>query len=116
MASRSGAALRDLLHSTPVSEFVPCQRRGRCAGLRAMVSGWEVAVTRLGALAACLLLAACGGGEPAQPAASSAASDPAVQATAAEHAHDAPAASPLAVPPPKVPVLEQELAYGEAQK
>jgi carboxymethylenebutenolidase len=78
-----------------------------------MASRSERAVTRLGALAACLFLAACGGGppEPAAPAA-----DPAVQAAAAEHAHDAPAASPLVVPAPKVPVLEQDLAYGEAQK
>ncbi|HLF09750.1 MAG TPA: dienelactone hydrolase family protein [Gammaproteobacteria bacterium] len=37
-----------------------------------------------------------------------------VEATAAEHSHDSPTPSPLVEPPPAVPVLEQELAYGEA--
>jgi carboxymethylenebutenolidase len=39
-----------------------------------------------------------------------------VAATAAEHEHDTPVATPAALAEPKVPVLEQELAYGEAQR
>jgi len=38
-----------------------------------------------------------------------------LEATAEEHDHDSPTPSPLVEPPPAVPVLEQELAYGEAQ-
>jgi carboxymethylenebutenolidase len=38
-----------------------------------------------------------------------------VAATAAEHQHDTPTASPLAQAPPATAVLEQELAYGEGQ-
>jgi carboxymethylenebutenolidase len=37
-----------------------------------------------------------------------------VAATAAEHAHDAPAPTPAALAEPAVPVLVQEVAYGEA--
>lgn len=58
-------------------------------------------------LTAALLLMAC---QPAE--------DPnaaAVAGAVAEHQHDAPAPSPLVEPTPAVPVLEQELAYGEAQ-
>ncbi len=40
----------------------------------------------------------------------------AVAATAAEHAHDAPTPTPAIDAPPKVPVLEQELAYGEGTR
>jgi carboxymethylenebutenolidase len=62
-----------------------------------------------GVLAA--VLAAC---EPAdEPAARGGLDD---AATAEEHRHDVPAPSPLAAPAPEVPVLEQQLAYGEAQK
>ncbi len=43
-------------------------------------------------------------------------SDPVVAATAAEHQHDAPTPTPAATTEPKVPVLEQELAYGEGAK
>jgi carboxymethylenebutenolidase len=58
------------------------------------------------------LLSSCGSSEP--PAASV---EPAsVAATAAEHQHDTPAPTPAAQVEPKVPVLEQELAYGEAQR
>jgi carboxymethylenebutenolidase len=39
-----------------------------------------------------------------------------VAATAAEHQHDAPVPTPIAEAEPKVPVLEQELAYGEGQR
>lgn len=39
-----------------------------------------------------------------------------VAATAAEHAHDAPAPTPLAEAAPAVPVLEQTLAYGEGAR
>jgi len=68
------------------------------------------------AVAAAALLAACNRAEPPASGAASSSASGTVAATAAEHAHDAPTPSPLAVPPPKVPVLEQELAYGEAQK
>jgi carboxymethylenebutenolidase len=46
------------------------------------------------------------------------ADEPATQvaATAAEHAHDAPAPTPLAEAAPAVPVLEQTLAYGEGAR
>jgi carboxymethylenebutenolidase len=37
-------------------------------------------------------------------------------ATAAEHEHDAPTPTPAAEAPPAVPVLEQELAYGEGAR
>jgi carboxymethylenebutenolidase len=43
------------------------------------------------------------------------AAEVAVAATAAEHEHAAPTATPLAEAAPAVPVLEQELAYGERQ-
>jgi carboxymethylenebutenolidase len=39
---------------------------------------------------------------------------PTVEATAAEHEHDAPTPSPLTAAAPAVPILEQDLAYGEA--
>jgi carboxymethylenebutenolidase len=70
---------------------------------------WDL-VIGLAALAAAGLLAACGGPEPPSPSAGAAAG------VAAEHAHDAPTPSPVAEQPPKVPLLEQQLAYGEAQK
>jgi carboxymethylenebutenolidase len=57
------------------------------------------------------LLFGCGSSEePAPPQAS------AVAATAAEHVHDAPTPTPAAQGEPKIPVLEQELAYGEGAK
>ena len=37
-----------------------------------------------------------------------------IEATAAEHEHDSPAPSPAVTEPPAVPLLEQELAYGES--
>jgi carboxymethylenebutenolidase len=58
-----------------------------------------------------VLLAGCqSGNEPP------AATEAVVAATAAEHAHDAPDPTPLAEADPAVPVLEQEVAYGEAAK
>lgn len=63
------------------------------------------------ALLAGLVLTACDRG--AEPPAGGA--DP-VAATAAEHAHDAPTPTPLTEAEPAVPVLEQELAYGEANR
>jgi carboxymethylenebutenolidase len=51
----------------------------------------------------------CGAPQDSTPEAS-------VAATAVEHQHDAPAPTPAAEAPPAVAVLEQELAYGEAQK
>jgi carboxymethylenebutenolidase len=71
-----------------------------------------VVATRCAALAAAALLCACGNSEAPAP---TAATD-AVKATAAEHEHDSPAPTPAAEAQPKVPVLEQELAYGEAQR
>jgi carboxymethylenebutenolidase len=61
-------------------------------------------------LAGVAWLAACGGSDAPAPA-----PDP-VQSAAAEHEHDSPTPTPVAEAPPKVPLLEQELAYGEAQK
>jgi carboxymethylenebutenolidase len=66
----------------------------------------------LGLLLAAALLAACTPEAPDPPLAPPDAA--AVDATAAEHAHDAPTASPAAQAAPAVPVIEQELAYGEA--
>jgi carboxymethylenebutenolidase len=60
-----------------------------------------------------LLATAVLGCEPA--AESPASSTASVAATAAEHAHDAPAPTPLAEQAPAVPVLEQTLAYGEGR-
>jgi carboxymethylenebutenolidase len=57
------------------------------------------------------LAAGCGSSE--EPVATEAAS---VAATAAEHAHDAPTPTPAAEAEPAVPVLEQELAYGEGAR
>jgi carboxymethylenebutenolidase len=58
------------------------------------------------------LLSGCGSSEP--PAGS--VEQAAVAATAAEHQHDAPVPTPAAQAEPKVPVLEQDLAYGEGQR
>jgi carboxymethylenebutenolidase len=58
------------------------------------------------------LLSGCGASEP--PAGS--VEQAAVAATAAEHQHDAPVPTPAAQAEPKVPVLEQDLAYGEGQR
>jgi carboxymethylenebutenolidase len=75
-----------------------------------MTGGSTVSAKRCAALAAATLLAACSGSETPAPARD------AIQATAAEHEHDSPAPTPASEEPPKVPVLEQELAYGEAQR
>jgi carboxymethylenebutenolidase len=56
-----------------------------------------------------VLAAGCGTSEAPVP-------DPAVAAPAAEHQGTAPAPGPAATGEPKVPVLEQELAYGEGAK
>jgi carboxymethylenebutenolidase len=83
-----------------------------------MPSRWGSVIKLCAALAAIGMLAACDGDAPpsAQSAAGAEAAANAVAATAAEHAHDAPAPSPVAEQPPKVPLLEQDLAYGEAQR
>jgi carboxymethylenebutenolidase len=60
-------------------------------------------------------LAGCGAPED-PPAAASEAAAAAVAATAGEHAHDAPAPTPAALAEPAVPLLEQELAYGESAR
>jgi carboxymethylenebutenolidase len=58
-------------------------------------------------------LAACGsGGSPESEL--SDAERAALEATAAEHEHDSPAASPAVEPAPARPVIEQTLAYGDA--
>jgi carboxymethylenebutenolidase len=57
----------------------------------------------------------CGCGSPAEPT-GPAAPQSAAAATAAEHQHDAPVPMPAAEVAPKVPLLEQELAYGEGQR
>jgi carboxymethylenebutenolidase len=61
--------------------------------------------------AAAALLLGCG--VPEEPAVSPADT---IAATAAEHEHDAPTPTPLAESPPAVPVLEQQLAYGEGAR
>jgi carboxymethylenebutenolidase len=58
-----------------------------------------------------LCLSACGSGGTPELSDSERA---ALEATAAEHAHDAPAPSPAVEPEPARPVIEQTLAYGEA--
>lgn len=68
-------------------------------------------------LAFSALAAACGSGD--SPLAPSAPADTAplagsAAATAAAHAHDVPTATPLAEGEPAVPVIEQQVAYGEA--
>ena len=62
-------------------------------------------------LAACVALQGCGSSE-APPTAEAAV----VAATAAEHQHDAPTPTPAVEAPPRIPVLEQELAYGEGAR
>ena len=57
----------------------------------------------------------CGCGSPAGPT-GAATPQNAAAVTAAEHQHDAPVPTPAAEVAPKVPVLEQELAYGEGQR
>lgn len=66
------------------------------------------------ALVLSAVLLGCGPAEEPRPVDAPAAQN--VAATAAEHAHDAPVPTPLAVAAPAVPVLEQELAYGEGAK
>lgn len=63
-------------------------------------------------LAAVAVLAGCGGPSEPEPSAVPAA----VQATAAEHAHDAPEPSPAVEPAPRTPVLSRDVAYGEAER
>jgi carboxymethylenebutenolidase len=64
-------------------------------------------------VAACSALLGCGASEEPPAVTPEAA---AVRATAAEHEHDTPAPTPAAEAPPRVPVLEQQLAYGEAAR
>lgn len=59
-----------------------------------------------------LALGACDRGADVDPVAPA----PSVEATAAEHAHDTPVPTPLVATEPAVPLLEQELAYGEANR
>ena len=66
------------------------------------------------ALVLAAVLLGCGPAEESPPVDVSAAQS--VAAAAAEHAHDTPAPTPLAEAAPAVPVLEQELAYGEGAK
>jgi carboxymethylenebutenolidase len=65
--------------------------------------------------AVCAALLGCGSSdEPAAPAAEAAAA--ASAATPAQKERDAPAPTPFSEAPPKVPVLEQEVAYGEGAR
>jgi carboxymethylenebutenolidase len=68
-----------------------------------------VGARRALASAVAVLVVACGSSEPP------AAVPEQVRSTASEHEHDTPSPSPVTMPAPKVPLLEQELAYGEAQ-
>jgi carboxymethylenebutenolidase len=63
-------------------------------------------------LASACVLFGCGSSDAPAPASPEAA----VAATAAEHQHDAPTPTAAALAEPRVPVLEQELAYGEGAK
>ncbi len=66
-------------------------------------------------IAAGAALLGCGSSdEPAAPTVEAAAAT--VAATAAEHEHDAPVSTPFAATPPKVPILEHQLAYGEGAR
>src|SRR5687768_8392852 len=69
-------------------------------------------------VAACAALLGCGSSdEPAPPsAAANAPAASAAAATAAEHQHDTPTPTPAAEAAPNVPVLEQQLAYGEGAR
>jgi carboxymethylenebutenolidase len=58
-----------------------------------------------------LAVAAAGCGTPDAPSA-----EATVAATAAEHQHDTPTPTPAATAEPRMPVLEQELAYGEGAR
>ena len=66
-------------------------------------------------LLVCLTLVACQRTDesapvpPAQP-------EGYIEATAAAHSDDSPVPTPATVPPPAMPVLDEELAYGEGQK
>ncbi|MDX1561955.1 MAG: dienelactone hydrolase family protein [Gammaproteobacteria bacterium] len=62
------------------------------------------------------LVGACTQGGDGATAANVAAPADAVEATAAEHAGDAPAATPISEVAPAVPVLEQEIAYGASSE
>ena len=64
--------------------------------------------------AAALLAAACS--NSTSPAAKPASAASAPQPKPAEPAHESKTGSPAAEAPPKAPLLEQEVAYGEAQK
>jgi carboxymethylenebutenolidase len=77
---------------------------------------WSFSMTKLTPVAFVLaaLVAGCGPADEPAPADDSAAQS--VAATAAEHAHDTPEPTPVAEAAPAVPVLEQELAYGEGAK
>ncbi len=66
----------------------------------------------LAALGLAVMIGAC---QQAETPAPSTATESYVEATAAEHEHDAPIATPIAETPPAAPVLEQELAYGEGR-
>lgn len=73
---------------------------------------WTTSAKRLVALAAAMLLAsACGNSSPPAVATPVSAA-PAAQPKSADHAQDVPAIDA----PPKAPLLEQDVAYGEAQK
>jgi carboxymethylenebutenolidase len=72
--------------------------------------------TRLVSLAAAVLLAAACSDSTPPPAAKAASAASAAQPKPAEQAQRAKTASPAASAAPKAPLLEQEVAYGEAQR
>jgi carboxymethylenebutenolidase len=72
--------------------------------------------TRLVSLAAAVLLAAACSDSTPPPAAKAANAASAAQPKPAEQAQQAKTASPAASAAPKAPLLEQEVAYGEAQR
>ncbi len=72
--------------------------------------------TQLATLAAAALFAAACSQSPPPPEAKPASAGSAAQPKPAEPAHDARAVSPAAEAAPKAPLLEQQVAYGEAQK
>jgi carboxymethylenebutenolidase len=64
---------------------------------------------------AAIAVAACSSNEGGPDRVDAAASSGNLEAIADEHAHDVPEPSPVATMEPQLPVIEQELAYGEAQ-
>src|SRR4051794_9677051 len=66
------------------------------------------------AMLICVVLASCGKVAPPDRSAQRPTAEQTAATVAAAHDHDAPLRTPIAAVTPRVPVLEQTLAYGEA--